>query len=226
MDTSQRKHTQRKVVSPIDIPIWDKARWGGTCFGWDDRQPPFMGLMFRDLEAGKKIFTGWHNRWGRADDEDALRITIVTGIHKSNPHHYGVIVGPNINHIGAGLRSGGTISLISRINRMTPATPENLMNFLKEFNKFDAFFLMPAQLPSSSQSMPEIEFKLALLKRHLHIRPAWQIGENDHDIVALDDDEDPFIPDGVLNAPVIKAIAARRARKNGRVRPSSGSSRS
>lgn len=56
MDTSQRKHTQRKVVSPIDIPVWDKARWGGTCYGWDDHQPPFMGLMFRDLEAGKRIF--------------------------------------------------------------------------------------------------------------------------------------------------------------------------
>jgi len=214
MDTSQRKHTQRKVVSPIDIPVWDKARWGGTCYGWDDRQPPFMGLMFRDFEAGKKIFTDWHSRWDREDAEDALRVTIVTGIYKSNPHHYGVIVGPNIDHITADFRSGDTISMVSRINRMTPATSENLTNFLKAFNKFNAFFLMPAQLPTSSQSTPEIEFRLALLKRHLHIRPAWQIGENDHDIVALDDDEDPFIPEDVLNAPVIKAIAARRARRS------------
>lgn len=226
MDTSQRKHTQRKVVSPIDIPVWDKARWGGTCYGWDDRQPPFMGLMFRDLEAGKKIFTGWHNRWGREDAEDALRVTIVTGIYKSNPHHYGVIVGPNIDHVTADFRSGDTVSMISRINRMTPATSENLTNFLKAFNKFDAFFLMPAQLPSSSQSTPEIEFKFALRKRHLHIRPAWQIGENDHDVIALDDDEDPFIPDGVVNAPVIKAIAARRGRTNGRTGPGASSSRS
>lgn len=86
------------------------------------------------------------------------------------------------------------------------------------FNKFDAFFLVPAQLPHSMQSSPEIEFKLALLKRHLHIRPAWQISENDHDIVALDDEEDPFIPNGVVDAPVFKAIAARHARKNGRTR--------
>ncbi len=218
MDTSQRKHTQRKVFSPIDIPVWDKAGWGGTCYGWDDRQPPFMGLMFKNLEAGKKIFTAWRARWGREEADDALRITIVTGICKSNPHHYGVIVGPNIDRITADFRTGDTFSMVSRINRMTPATSENLTNFLKVFNEFDAFFLMPAQLPSGNQSAPEIEFKLALLKRHLHIRPAWQIGENDHDIVALDDDEYPFIPEGVLDAPVIKAIASRRARKNARMR--------
>lgn len=218
MDASQRKHTQRKVFSPIDIPVWDKARWAGTCYGWDSQHPPFMGLMFRNLEAGIKIFTDWHARWGREEAEDALRVTIVTGIYKTNPHHYGVIVGPNIDSIAADLKSGDTIAMVSRINRMTPATSENLMNFLEAFNKFHAFFLMPAQLPSNGENAPEIEFKLALLKHHLHVRPAWQIGENDHDIVVLDDDEDPFIPEGVEDAPVIKAIAIHRARKNGRLR--------
>jgi len=224
VDTSQRKHTQRKVVSPINIQFWDKARWGGTCYGWDESRPPFMGLMFRDLEAGKKIFAEWKSRWDREDVEDFLRVTIVTGIDKSNPHHYAVIVGANIDHISADVSSGGTVSMVSRVNRMTPPTSRNLTNFLKEFNKFKAFFLMPAQLPTSNQSMPEIEVRLALLKRHLHIRPAWQLGENDPDIVALGEDEDPFIPEGVVDAPVIKAIAARRTRRNGRIASESGSS--
>lgn len=218
LDTSQRKHTQRKVVSPIDIPVWNRAGWGGTCYGWDDRQPPFMALMFMHPEAGRKIFADWHDRWGREEAEDALRVTIVTGIHKSNPHHYSVIVGPNIDHFAADFRSDTTFSMISRINQMTPTTSENLTNFLKAFDKFDAFFLMPAQLPASSQTVPEVEFKLGLLKRHLHVRPAWQIGENDHDIVALDNDEDPFIPEGAVDAPVFKAIAAQRARKSRRTR--------
>ncbi|MFC7516693.1 hypothetical protein ACFQUU_16920 [Herbaspirillum sp. GCM10030257] len=218
MDTSQRKHTQRKVLSPIDISSWDKARWGGTCYGWNDQQPPFMALMFKDFDAGKKIFTDWHSRWGREDVEGALRVTIVTGISKSSPHHYAVIVGPNIDPITSDFRSGDTISIVSRINRMTPATPENLTNFLKVFENFGAFFLMPAQLPTGGQRMPEIEYKLALLKHHLYIRPAWQIGENDPDIIALDEVEDPFIPDGVVEAPVVKAIAAVRARKKGRMR--------
>lgn len=214
-DTSQRKHTQRKVVSPIDIPLWDKARWGGTLYGWGSRQPPFMGLMFRDLEAGKRIFAGWHNRWGREDVMDTLRVAIITGIYKSNPHHYGVIVGPNVDQISADLSSGDIFSMVSRINRMTPESSANLTNFLSVFKRFGAFFLVPAQLPANGQEEPEIGYQFGVLKRHLHIRPAWQIGENDHDIVVLDDDEDPFIPDGVDDAPVLKALAARRARKKG-----------
>lgn len=226
LDTSQRKHTQRKVFSPIDIPVWNKASWGGTCYGWNDQQPPFMGLMFRHLEAGTKIFADWHAQWRQEEADDALRVTIVTGISKSNPHHYCVIVGPNIGHITADIRSSDLFSMVSRINRMAPATSENLVNFLKAFKEFGAFYLMPAQLPTSSQSMPEIEPKLALLKRHLHIRPAWQIGENDPDIVALDDEENPFIPADVVDAPVVKAIAAWRVRKNGRIGPGSGGSNS
>lgn len=215
MDASQRKHTQRKVFSPIEIPFWDKAGWCGTCYGWDDLQPPIMGLMFKNLEVGKKIFADWHARWGREDAVDALRVTIVTGIHKSNPHHYGVIIGSNVDQITVDPRIGDVVSFVSRVNRMTPTTSENLTNFLKAFNKFDAFFLMPAQLPTGSNCAPEIEFKFALLKRHLHVRPAWDICENDHDIVALDDGEDPFIPEGVVNAPVINAMAAQRTRKDG-----------
>lgn len=218
MDNSQRKHTQRKVLSPIDVPVWDKARWGGTGYGCDAQQPPFMALMFRDFGAGKKIFADWHARLGREEIEEALCVTIVTGIHKSNPDHYAVIIGPNFNYDSIDLKSGDTISTVSRINRMTPATAENLTNFLKSFDKFGAFFLMPAQLPAGGQSVLEIEYKLALLKQRLRIRPAWEIGENDHDIVALDEDEDPLIPEGVMDAPVVKAIAAQRARKNRRMR--------
>ncbi|WP_291994642.1 hypothetical protein [Candidatus Accumulibacter sp. ACC003] len=29
-DTSQRKHSERQVLSPINVPIWDQAGWGGT----------------------------------------------------------------------------------------------------------------------------------------------------------------------------------------------------
>ncbi|WP_374661823.1 hypothetical protein [Inhella sp.] len=214
LDTSQRKHTQRKVVSPIDMPTWDRARWGGTCYAWGDGQPPFMGLMFKDFEAGRKIFADWRARWSDGVADNALCVTIVTGIHKSNPHHYSVIVGPDVENVTADLQSNSTFSIISRVNQMTPATGENLAKFLSAFARFEAFFLMPAQLPTSNQPTPEIEVKLALLKRSLRIRPAWQVSENDHDLVALDPDEDPFIPDDVADAPVIKAIAAKRARSS------------
>lgn len=48
----------------------------------------------------------------------------------------------------------------------------------------------------------EIEFKIAILKRHLHISVVSQIGENDNDIVPLDNYKAPFIPKGERRTPL------------------------
>ncbi len=210
LDTSRRKHTERQVLSPINIPIWDKAGWGGTLYGWSGSAPPFMGLMFRNLEAASQIFAEWSVRFGQADKDDDLRIAIITGISKANPTHYAVIVGPNIDRIEGALGTSETFVLVSRINRMTPETTKNLDAFLKEFDKYGAYYLIPVKLPSKPGEVPELKPKQYLLKGHIHVRPAWTIGEHDSDIVALDVDEDPVIPDGITDAPVLKAMARKR----------------
>lgn len=212
MDTSERKHTERQVLSPINIPVWDKAGWGGTLYGWSESAPPLMGLTFRNMEAATWIFAEWISRFGQADKGDDLRIAIITGISKENPTDYVVVIGPNSEHIERVTGASKTFSLVSRINRMSPETPKNLDGFLKEFNRFGAFYLMPVKMPDAQGSAPNFESKQYLLKGHLHVRPAWQIGEHDSDIVALDVDEDPVIPEGVTDAPVLKAMARKRDR--------------
>ncbi|MBK8284426.1 MAG: hypothetical protein IPK97_05830 [Ahniella sp.] len=216
MDTSQRKHSERRVVSPIDVSTWNAAGWGGACYGSDFMRPPIMSLMFRDLDAGARIFSNWRTRWGVQGVEDALRVAIVTGVSKRNPHHYAVVVGPNIGRLSRDLRPGVIVSTVSRILHMTPDSPENLNTFLREYGKFRAFFLVPGRLPSGQTQTPEILYELALVKRSVDVRPAWEIGENDFDMVALLDDEDPMIPDGVVDAPVLKAMALRRDRRSRR----------
>lgn len=211
-DTSQRKHTERQVLSPINIPIWDQAGWGGTSYGSQVSGPPFMGLMFRNMGAATQIFAEWNNRFGHADKDDDLRIAIITGISKTNPTHYAVIVGPNIDRIERTLGISKTFVLVSRVNRMTPKTTKNLDTFLKEFDKYGAYYLMSVKLPDKPGEVLHLEPKLYLLKGHIHVRPAWQIGEHDSDMVALDADEDPVIPDGITDAPVLKAIARKRDR--------------
>lgn len=57
--------------------------------------------------------------------------------------------------------------------------------------------------------MPSAQFALA--KRQLDIREAWQIGENDPDLVALDEDDDPIVPEGVTDPPVNKALMQKRS---------------
>lgn len=213
-DTSQRKHTERRVLSPINVPIWNQAGWGGTLYGWSGSAPPFMGLMFQNMEAASRIFAEWSTRFGQADKDDDLRIAIITGISKANPTHYAVIVGPNIDRIEKTLGTSKTFVLVSRVNRMSPETNKNLDAFLKEFDKYGAFYLMPVKLPTKPGEVPDLEYRQYLLKGHIHVRPAWQIGEHDYDMVALDVDEDPVIPDGITDAPVLKAMARKRDRSS------------
>ncbi|MEF8712172.1 MAG: hypothetical protein V5B39_01120 [Accumulibacter sp.] len=214
MDTSQQKHTERQVLSPINVPIWDQAGWGGTLYGWSGSAPPVMGLMFRNMEAASRIFAEWSARFGQADMDDYLRIAIITGVSKANPTHYAVIVGPNIDRIERMPGTSKTFTLVSRVNWMTPETTKNLDGFLKEFDKYGAFYLMPVKLPDKPSEVPDLESKQYLLKGHIYVRPAWKIGEHDSDMVALDVDEIPVIPDGITDAPVLKAMARKRDRSD------------
>ncbi len=211
VDTSQRKHTERQVLSPINVPIWDQAGWGGTLYGWSGSSPPFMGLMFRNMEAASRIFAEWSARFEQTDKDDDLRIAIITGVSKANPTHYAVIVGPNVDRIER-MHAGNTFTLVSRVNWMNPETTKNLDGFLKEFDKYGAFYLIPVKQPDKPGDVPDLEFKQYLLKGHIHVRPAWQIGEHDSDIVALDVEENPIIPEGITDAPVLKAMARKRNR--------------
>lgn len=207
-DNSRRKHTDRQVLSPIDIPAWDKAGWGGTLFAMASRPPPILGLMFRDLQAALSIFAGWRAKWGQEDVEDALRIVIVTGVSAKSPAHYSVLIGPNITH--AVDRDTKVFVSVSRINRMTPETPTNLNLFLTNFRRYGGYLLVPADMGAP----PGIETASFLAKRHLHVRAAWEIGENDPDSIALHDDDDPIIPQGVTDPPVTKTLEKLMARRH------------
>ena len=53
-------------------------------------------------------------------------------------------------------------------------------------------------------------------KQNLVVRPAWQIGEHDPDVIAIKEDANPIIPDDVKNAPVLQALQRFSKRKKRR----------
>ena len=208
MDKERLKHTDRRILSPIDIPLWDQAKWRGTLFAHLLDGPPILAIAFEDGEAGQAIFRAWKERWGDADMDEVLRLAIITGLSKKKPADYVVVVGPSLPQVAENEKK--IIIATPKINRMTPNTSENLDNFLAAYKEAGAFLLAPAQLPKDITN-PQMPFvQLAIVKRQLDLRQAWQIGENDLDILALAEDDEPVIPVGVTDPPVKKALIRRR----------------
>lgn len=210
LDRSRIKHTDRFVQSPIEISLWDRAKWRATLFAWSPDSLPMMVLGFEDGEVGQAIFRTWRERWGDEDKEDALRLAIIRGLSAGNPAEYAVVVGPNLRHVGK--QEGKIFTFISRINRMTPTNTANFDAFMAAYEKAGVFLFAPAQFGTGH---PTPFINLAIVKRHLQVRQAWEIGENDPDLPVLRDDDKPIIPSDVTDPPVIRALERVRTRRRG-----------
>lgn len=199
---SNIKHTDIKTVTVIRDQFWNKAKWGGTGFAASPDQPPILVFIFEDIEAGKKIFEAWRERFGKADDKDELRITIVRGIDKKNPNHYRVGVGANIEKE---LSPTKLVATMTRSNTMTPTNSANLDRFLAHYAQYRCYWIVPGVV--GADGLPDMELSLSILKEKVIVRDAWEIGPNDPDSALIRKEDDPIIPEGEADkAPVIELM--------------------
>lgn len=208
VDFNRITHKQRRVVSPINIKKWDKAKWIGVAVGTSPGAAPFLGLIFKNENAARSVFKDWRAAYGEEDVTDAIRVAIVRGLTNSDPHGYGVIIGANWQ--SAKMQPGSMVVSISRMNYMERPNPQNLEMFLQEYEKFGGFLLAPVV---SVDSFRDVRFiaDCAIGKRHLHLRQAWEVGEHDPDSVIIRAEHDPIIPKDVKDPPVKALMARKRA---------------
>jgi hypothetical protein len=212
LDRGNTKHTERRVSALIDMPLWDRAKWKGVLYIWpvESDLEPWMALGFEDGVAARAIFTAWRAKFGEIDNEDRIRISILTGVDRLNPHHYSVVVGSNLVESENGPRIKHFVS-VSRIHRVEPSTSRNLTGFASRFETTGTYRLMPGLIDfknGKSQPYPD----LAIQKRQIRICPAWQIEEHDPDGVGIFPDDKPIIPEGVLDPPVLKLLERKHKR--------------
>ncbi len=209
------KHRDRKVFSLINIELWNKAGWTATAFITSDRpdEPPYLALVFKDREAAASIFAGWRNEIGKQDSGEKLRVSMLTGIDRENPSAYRVIIG--INPDLSTVRPGGQAIVVSRIHTMHPNDSSNLDRFLASYKQRARYILLPAQAGPNNSFVWAPE--LGILKHELVVRPAYQIGENDPDVCAIDADDKVIIPDGVREAPILRTMERIRGRRSRQV---------
>jgi hypothetical protein len=208
------KHFQMQLVSLIREPLWNRAGWAGTAVVVFDEpsSPPFLLPAFRDADAAAAIFRGLREDVGEADGEDRLRVVLVRGISRSNPHAYRVIFGTQMPQ---NLKSSRwkMVALAARINTMEPATSENIDRFLARYATVNVYAVAPCVMDINGE-IGEPMFDLHIKKRHIHVRDAWQIGLNDLDSTGILPEDDPIIPQGESDPPVLDLLKRKRQQDN------------
>lgn len=204
-DQANSRHDEHRVISVIDLPQWDHAQWCATGFALYPNCPlPIICLAFEHLDAARKIFQGWRDRFGEQDSNEAIRVSILRGIDRKCPHHYRVVVSANVG--AAELEDSQTMFFTNaRMNTMTPESSENLDKIVHLYNEAGQYILAPMSSPKDGA--PELVPELGIIKSELIIRDAFEVGLNEPESVAIREDDDPIIPDSVTNAPVLEVLA-------------------
>lgn len=210
LDMERTKHTQIETISLIRETLWDEAGWCGTSFLTvpDGSDLPLLIIVFEKKEPAKKIFSEWLKELGHADNEEKLRISIVRGISRDEPYYYRVLIGsnPDTSFSRPNVRYA---VMMNRVNTMTPESDFNLKRFLDSFHALGGYYIVPG-VAKANISQPEIIGDLYLMKRKLNVREAWQVGRNDMDAAAIQEDDNPIIPDGNKNPPIQELLRWKR----------------
>jgi hypothetical protein len=212
LDMESLKHRDRKVVSLINMDLWNKAGWAGTGFAISEAPDdvPYLVLMFKNRKAAESIFAGWRDEFGPEDLEERLRVSMVTGINSDNPAAYRVIISANPKWSKSEQRKNEQLIIVSRINEMVPRTSANLDRFLGRYRKAQRYLLLPGE--ATQDGMGAWVPSLGIVKRELIVRPAWQIGRHDPDMCGIKADDKIIIPHGAKDVPVLEVLVWKEKR--------------
>lgn len=208
------KHREIVIHSPINWRVWERAIWDSTGIVVDTERKsnfsPGLILVFKDYVSGKKIFKGWRKRFGEADDDELLDVTIILGINKVYPAAYRIVITSRL------IETGGDDKSIqfARTLDMEPidGTRKNLDTFIEEFKDLGHFYLMPGARKSGSLNFDE---DLSIKKCALKIINAWEIGSKDGARIGVQPTDNPIIPTEQKDAPVLELLRNLAANESG-----------
>jgi hypothetical protein len=211
-------HRDMRVVSPIILPLWEKAKWKGTGVALPqvpgEESPPMMALAFENFDAGQKIFRGWRKKIGAENRDGWLSVTVITGIRRDRPLDYRVVIGISESYMKATTAGNRLFAMVYRMNDMTPSSSRNLDALQDHFRRTGFVLLMPVAFNPGS---PGIEltrenFALGFELSHLKFMPAWQVDGASPLITAMRGITDPILPPGMTEAPFLQTLERLRAR--------------
>ncbi|CAN8140532.1 hypothetical protein THIOSC15_2330007 [uncultured Thiomicrorhabdus sp.] len=197
-------HRDMKVQGLIKIRLWDRTVWRGNGFGVYPNGIPILTLLFENEIAAKAIFSDLVNELGREDKSNRLKISIIKHIDKNYPSHYRMCIYENVS-----VSDSRTIQVASKIQTLTPENLDNLEKFLEAYRIAGCYILSYAGILNGKMASPNPNNSKMVLKFDLNVINAWEIGLNDFEVMAIQKDDNPLIPDGVKRPPITEVLAMK-----------------
>jgi hypothetical protein len=92
---------------------------------------------------------------------------------------------------------------------MKPTSDCNLRGFLSAYGAHRRYFLAYASFRhGGAETVLTLENHIR--KCELNVREAWEVGSHDVDSIGIRDDDDPVIPAGKADAPVLELLRWKR----------------
>lgn len=206
-------HQHMKTFSVINEQLWQGHVWRGFAFAIDPNpypiQSPTLYLMFDNRQTAIDIFAEWKEQFGDNAGEK-IKISILKGIDAGNPNWYKGLISTNTKNIEK--RNGYTVIFMTKISTMTPTNPRNLEGFLESYGRFNYFTLAPCFIDIKT-GKPEMLNEWGFVMKELSVRNAWEVTINDLEMTAIEATDNPVIPKGITNAPVLEILKLKRKRK-------------
>lgn len=205
------KHRDIGVMSPINLPLWDRAGWKGVGVGTTSGavSPPLMVLAFENIDAGRKIFRGWQKKVGRTDHMAWLGVTVITGIRRDRPLDYRVAIGIGEQYMRDQM-SGGirVLTMVYRMHDMSPASGQNLALLLALYSRTGRVILQPGPFKVEHPGilLDKEDLDLGIELTRLMVVPAWQVNASSPLITAMRGIVDPIIPADATNPPFAEVL--------------------
>lgn len=86
---------------------------------------------------------------------------------------------------------------------MNPDSSENLERFIAAYQKAGEYILSQAKLDGGQIHLAATN---EIRKKRIVIREAWEVGPHEPDSVGIRLDDDPIIPQGVQDPPVVRTL--------------------
>lgn len=175
-------HTKMLSVSIIRQQLWDKAKWHGVNYSIapGSPYPPIMGLMFKSIDEGMKIFKKWREEYGEKDEKEAIRVAVVRDIDEEFPDDYRVGISANPATLDI---QNKLISSATRITTMNPRIAGSLDMFAKQYELVGEFMLAPVGPDENGDLV--IRNDLGVIKKEIIIKRPHEVGDNDPDSVLV-----------------------------------------